>query len=258
MTDFSGPATTKVMFTRRCHASTIICMNLRKLAIGSAVLFLYHFPAHAQSGACLDAAEEPHHRVLFDSRDVRVLVLELPRIASTEPHCHPHPYIYVVTGEGRSSSTSEGGATFSYDWNGPEARFVRNSVKRVIRNESGTTFREVIVETGRPLQFEPGQDSYDTDLFPLDLGSVKPTWDVSFTRGGVTAWKVQLAPGDNFPVDAADHLLIALTDVRLQQSGKDASAELSLEPQDIHLLPAGSHFTLTNTGSSARFILIEF
>jgi len=96
-----------------------------------------------------------------------------------------------------------------------------------------------------------------TPTIPSDLGSVKPTWSVSFTRGGVTCGRYNWL-GDDFPVDAADHLLIALTDVRLQQSGKDASAELSLEPQDVHLLPAGSHFRLPHWKWLRRFILIDF
>jgi len=101
---------------------------------------------HAQSSSCLDAADESHHRVILESGGVRVLLLELPRIASTEAHCHPHPYLYIVTGEGRSSTTPQGSATLSHDWTGPEARFVYRPVKEVVRNESGTVFRELIIE----------------------------------------------------------------------------------------------------------------
>ena len=61
--------------------------------------------AHAETSSCLDLADEPHHQLLFSNQDVRVFLLELPRLASTEPHCHAHPYFYVIPGEGRSSTT---------------------------------------------------------------------------------------------------------------------------------------------------------
>jgi hypothetical protein len=49
--------------------------------------------ASAQSSSCLDVADEPHHQLLYSNQDVRVFLLELPRLASTEPHCHSHPYL---------------------------------------------------------------------------------------------------------------------------------------------------------------------
>jgi hypothetical protein len=89
--------------------------------------------APAQTSTCLDLADEPHHQLLFSNQDVRVVLLELPRLASTEPHCHAHPYFYVIPGEGRSSTTPEGHATFSHDWHGGETRFVFSPVKHVVR-----------------------------------------------------------------------------------------------------------------------------
>jgi hypothetical protein len=48
--------------------------------------------AYAQSSACLDVADESHHQLLYSNQEVRVFLLELPRLASTEPHCHSHAY----------------------------------------------------------------------------------------------------------------------------------------------------------------------
>ncbi|MCU1270978.1 MAG: hypothetical protein JWN74_2272 [Acidobacteriaceae bacterium] len=225
------------------------------LAIGP-----YLVPLSAQTAGCLDAADESHHQLFYENEDARVLLLELPRIASTQPHCHAHPYLYIVTGESKSSTTPEGKATFSHDWNGPEARFVYRPVKQVIRNESMIAFREVIVETLHSVHYDPLEVSYDTDLFPGDLGSAKPTWTVSFTRGDLTAFKTQLAPGDNATFGSPNHVLIAVTDVKLQRtSAETAPQELELNAQEVHMLSGGSQFKLTNAGShSATFILIEF
>lgn len=208
----------------------------------------------------MDAADESHHQVLYQNADARVLLLELPRIASTQPHCHAHPYLYVVTGESRSSTTPEGKATFSHDWNAGEARFIYSPAKQVIRNESMIPFREVIVETLHSVQYNPLDPSDDRDLFPGDLGSAKPSWTVSFTRGDLTTYKAQLAPGHEATFGSSNHVLIAITDVKLQRGQEKADPDdIELDAQEARILPGGSSLKLTNAGShSATFIVIEF
>jgi hypothetical protein len=225
------------------------------LAIGTCIL-----PSSALAGECLDAADESHHELLYENEDARVLLLELPRIASTQPHCHAHPYLYVVTGESRSSTTPDGKATFSHDWNAGEARFIYSPVKQVTRNESMIPFREVIVETLHSVQYNPLDTSDSRDLFPGDLGSAKPTWTVSFTRGDLTAFKTQLAPGDDATFGSSNHVLIAITDVKLERSREKSDAdEIELDAQEARMVPGGSPLKLTNAGShSATFIVIEF
>ena len=117
---------------------------MRKLILGL-FLFVVSTSAYSQSALCRDAADEPHHRVVLDSAQVRVLILELPRIASTDAFCYAGPYVYIVLGEGRSSITPDGKGTFSRDWRGAEAQIVYQPQKQVIRNESGNTFRELVV-----------------------------------------------------------------------------------------------------------------
>ncbi|MBV9183516.1 MAG: hypothetical protein JO356_19610 [Acidobacteria bacterium] len=219
-------------------------------------------PALGQSAKCLDASAESHHQVLYESQGARVLLLDLPRIASTQPYCYARPYLFVVTGAGKSSSTPEGSATYSHDWNGPEARFIYTPLKHVLRNESMVPFRAVIVETFHQVDYDPMQGNYDVDLFPSDFGSVKPTWTVSFTRGTIGASKTQLAPGDSTSVVGTNsyHLLIALTEVSLAKESPGGVVEqLQLGTQEVRMLPPGPAFQLSNEASQpARFVMIEF
>ncbi len=209
--------------------------------------------AYSQSALCRDAAEESHHRVVLESAPVRVLLLELPRIASTDSFCYGGPYVYIALGEGRSSTSPEGKGTFSRDWRGAEAQIVHQPQQQVIRNESGNTFRELVVELRRGVEYDAMSDYSAPDMFPPDLGSVKPTWAVSFVAGGVKFSRVQLAAGEAIRVNRAQHLLIALNDVTLEQAGGQV---VSLNAQDFTNVNAGA---LTNTGhDTARFILIEY
>jgi hypothetical protein len=224
------------------------------------VIGLSIVPTGAFAGECLDAADESHHQLLYQNADARVLLLELPRIASTQPHCHAHPYLYIVTGESRSSTTPEGKATFSHDWRAGDARFIYSPAKQVVGNELMVPFREVIVETLHGVQYNPLDPSDDRDLFPGDLGSAKPTWTVSFTRGDLTAYKTQLAPGDDATFGSSNHVLIAITDVKLQRSKEKADPdEIELGTQEARILQGGSPLKLSNAGAhSATFIVIEF
>jgi len=164
--------------------------------------------ATAQSASCLDVADESHHQLLFQNQDVRVFVLELPRLAATQSHCHYRPYLDIVATDGKSSDTLEGRAGVSRDWDGPEAHFIYSPTQHVVRNESMMTYRELIVETMHPANYQPSDGNYDTDLFPADLGTVKPSWTVSFTRGALTASKSQLAPGAEISVSSTAHVPI--------------------------------------------------
>ena len=158
-----------------------------------------------------------------------MFVLELPRLAATQSHCHYRPYLDIVATEGKSSDTLEGRAGVSRDWDGAEAHFIYSPMQHVVRNESMMTYRELIVETMHPANYQPSDGNCDTDLFTADLGTVKPSWTVSFTRGALTASKSQLAPGAEISLSSTAHVLLALTDLELstQSSG---SRKARLEP----------------------------
>jgi hypothetical protein len=210
--------------------------------------------AQAQGGSCLDAADEPHHRVILDRPDVRILVLELARLESTKMHCHNSAMLYVVPGVTRTTTTMEGTVGVSHDWFAGEARFVYWPLTHSTRNETSGTYKEVVVETRRPVQYIPLNDYYAGDEFPGVPEGIGPTWTVSFTRGAMAASKSQLASGASVPLRSLDHLLIALTDLDLEMG----DASIDLKAQEVMLLPAGAG-TLKNPGRlPARFVVIEF
>jgi hypothetical protein len=234
-------------------------MSLRNTLVAVTLAAFFSNRGLAQSAPCRDAAEESHHRVILESSGMRVLLLELPRIASTDSFCYASSYVLVVLSEGSSSTTAEGKGTFSRDWSGSETQLIYEAQKQVIRNESGRTFREVIVELPRMEPYDPHRDSLTSDMFPSDLGTVKATWTVSFTRGGVKFSKVQLGAGDAFSVSGGGNLLIALTDVRLRNTHDGASQSLDVQAQDVSILGSSTVSRLTNESRApARFILIEY
>jgi hypothetical protein len=231
---------------------------MRTTLFASVFFFAVAAVAMAQSASCLDVADESHHQLLFQNQDVRVLVLELPRLAASQSHCHSRPYLDIVVTNGKSSNTVEGSAPVTRDGNEPEAHFIYSPMQHV-RNEGMTTYRELIVETMHPASYQTSDGAYDTDLFPGDLGTVKPSWTVSFSRGAITASKSQLAPGAQMEISTPAHVLLALTDLELSQTSGTSAHSLHLDAQEIRILPGGTSFRLINTGKNpAKFILVEF
>ncbi len=203
----------------------------------------------------LDAADESHHRVIFRNNAVRILELELGRISSTQPHCHQYSYLMVVTSE---SHTTDG--AMGTDWYPGDARFIYGPSSSTARNDGSMTYHAIEVETLRTQTYSWSRRNQYTDPFGADQGTVKPTWSVAFSRGGLAAIKAQLASGDSLEVSQPDHILIAVTDLELEALKPGGSGEkVSLSRGDTLMFPGGSVSKLTNRASDlAKFVIVEF
>ncbi|HET9741907.1 MAG TPA: hypothetical protein VFQ00_04080 [Terriglobales bacterium] len=198
---------------------------------------------------------DTHFQKIFENDSARVFTLQLDRLESTSSYCPQHPYFYVVTSDTRTLDTKTGYAGWSHDWHSGEARFVAEPKEHVIRNESATTHRAVVVEILPKLEFNPLSQNYETDDFTADLGSAKPTWSVSVVHGPMSALKTQLGPSDSMNLSGRTRVLIALTDLNLTWAGED----IHLSQQDVKVISPSSDFAITNNGRfPARFITIAF
>jgi hypothetical protein len=220
-----------------------------------AIFLFFGFGAVSALAACSTMGQDSHFRKIYEDQSVRVFTLELGRLESTTAHCHEHPYFYVVTSESQTTDTPQGRGGWSHNWNSGEARFVAEPKQHIVRNETATTHREVVVEILTKVEFNPLTQNYETDDFTGDLGSAKPTWTTSIEHGPMSAVKTQIGPADKLDVSGRTRLLIALTDLSLSGLGKN----LQLSRQDVEVLSPDSDFTLTNTARfPAKFITIAF
>ncbi len=223
-------------------------------------LFLFVSLAPAQTVSpepcpSLDAADEPHHSVIFRNAAVRVLELQLTRITNTAPHCHQYSYLMVATSE---SHTTDG--PMGTDWYPGDARWIYGPSTSQVRNDGSMTYRAIEVETLRTQTYSWTRRNQYANPFGADQGTVRPTWTQTFSRGGLAATKAQLASGDGLDVSSPDHLLIAITDLELEALKPGGAAEkVSLPRGDTLMFPAGSASKLTNRSSDlAKFVLVEF
>jgi hypothetical protein len=240
------------------HAERRTIGSIMKLTVSlMAALALSAVPSliTAQTN-CHDVSEDSHYSVVYENSRVRVLTLELPRLASTGSVCNKSAYLSIVTTESRTLVAPAGIAGVTYNWYPGAARFHYAPVARTIRNETDVAHREVVIETFSKLDYNPVNGNYDGDEFQGDLRSVKATTSSSFTRGGLTAYRVQLAPGDTFSLSDADHLVIALNDISL---AGDNGKSIDLGRSDLTVLTLGRINSVKNTNKmSAQFIVVDF
>ncbi len=211
---------------------------------------------------CLDVAEEPHHSLIFQNNAVRIFSLQLSRFESTAEHCHAHAYVSFSLTEGRTSTAVRGESPISREYypgvaSGPELS--RATLPRTVKNEAATSYRAIEVESTREVAYQPPlpRAAYTSgDDFPADLGDVKPSWSVSFTRGAITATKYRVAAGDSIVLSEPDHLLISLSDLKLARAD---GSELELSNGEWRVLAGGAPIKLTNAGKQpAMLIAVEF
>lgn len=226
---------------------------LRILLMALLLVLLCATAVTQEACPALDAADEAHHSLIFRNSAVRVLEVQLGRLDSTDTHCHQYTYLTVATSE---SHTVDG--PISTDWMPGDARLIYGPVKSILRNDQSMTYRAVEVETLRTVPTSWVAQRANSDPFGADLGTVKPTWSVSFTKAGLTGTRAQLASGDSLDVSPPDHLLIAITSLELEKAGSDAG-RISLQPGETLMLPGGSATKLTNADRyGAKFVLVEF
>lgn len=133
---------------------------------------LWHAPAAAQRVVLVH--EEPRHRLIHETPDLRVLDVQIQPGDTTLFHTHDGPITYVTIGTSSTDQMALGGA-----WNGTRPRnpppgrvgavravqsYAQTPLTHRVTNVGGTLFRLIAVPTRRP-----GSDSEATVTLPGDV-----------------------------------------------------------------------------------------
>ena len=229
---------------------------MRRLMAVSILMLSIGAIASDQPSTCRDIADEPNHQLLYQNDVVRIFQMDLPGTKATEEFCVAHPYLRVIATEGRVADLVAGEVAYGHGWKPGDARFIFQPKRKAIRNETGVFFREYVVETLRPVEFDARYES--TADFDLLQGEPALTQNhvASAVRGSLTMSKAALGPGDQLLIDEGSHFVIALSPVDLTY-GKDK--QLTLEKGEAVRLPVNSAIQLKNGGTrEARFITVDF
>jgi quercetin dioxygenase-like cupin family protein len=204
---------------------------------------------------------EPHHHMVLENAYVRVFQVEVAPHDATLMHTHHHDYIFVSLGATDLENNVEGKPPVELKLQDGETRFVAGNFSHLVRNLSGTPFRNITIEL---LQDEAAHKTpppaWDEEraLNLLEGG----TQEIMFVQDGVRVSEIELQPGATIPSHhhSGPHLVVAITDldIRSDVEGKGPIPG-HLKSGEVKWLPGGYTHTLTNTGKQdAKFVTLEF
>jgi len=210
---------------------------------------------------------EAHYALAFSNEYCRAYTVTLGRLETTKPVAYPHDWVRITLGG--NFEQAWGGTLFSQrgseDPGGYYIQFLSPVGRLTLRNPRNDPYSAIVV------QIMKGDDSRyrmnDASLDPLAtmLGPGVDTYhsyQTTLSKTSVTIKSVQVIAGEPEKVrfGGAGSLLIAITDVNLEQQGDGSDArDFQLSKGEMGWLPPGPTTTFKNTGKQpARFAILEF
>ena len=223
--------------------------------------------ATAGGPSVVKVEDEPFHRLVLESPQARVFLVELPAGKTTLPHRHEHDYVQVSLSEADVQDAKlEHALVLTQPLYVGHARFYHGPVEHRFRNAEGfATYRnytvEILKKGSQPWSYPQSEASLnDYDVLPFATEPEK-TGIASLDRDTVRMVRYQIRAGESLAphTPAGPALLIALTDVQLAEKGSDPQTEeRSYSAGDAQWFGGVGH-QLTNTGKEpAQFIVLEF
>jgi hypothetical protein len=245
------------------------------MRIGPAtVVFLLAPWLAPQPAALRDAVEleqESHHRLMLQNAKVRVWRMELPGRESTAAHIHRYDYVGVdldgseLSQQPRYGNCPEGPET-SHQYAAGELWYVHGGYAHTLRNNRGLErVRQIYVEilrpaaTGNPLK-DFLDDYYESQrVNPPPVADAEYAQEAYFFRTFLT--RQQILPGSRTARRefASDHVVIALTDLRLKNEIEGQPVSLvEMRQGEVRWVEGGYAHRLTNLGRTpARLVTVE-
>lgn len=220
--------------------------------------------AVAQDAIGMD--DEPHYSRVFSNDYCRAYTITLGRLEQTKPVAYKHDWVRMTMGG--SVEQAWGGTLFAKaGYEDPEGYYISFSFpvdRLTLRNPHNEPYRSLIVEI---MQSDDSLNRVrDTSLAPFarQLGpgvDSHVSYITALTKTSVNILNVQLLAGDAKEIQwsGVGALFVAMTDVNLQQQGKDGEPKsLELSKGEVKWLPHGTSATFKNAGrESARFVIFD-
>ena len=210
--------------------------------------------------ADVEITAEPHHHQIFANPQVRVFNVEIPAHSDTLLHRHSHDYIYVTLGDSEVINAVQGKAPVTVKFRDGQTDLLQAPYAHVAHNQSDEPYRNVTVELLQDESLRHSTHLWDESR-GLDIlhGGTK---EILWVKDGIRATEFELQPQAMAPISPAPCLLVAISDLELQQEEHNASVfastRIHLKPGEVQWFPARHRSTLMNMGPAAKFVTLEF
>ena len=224
----------------------------------------------------LDAADEPHHSVLFENEYVRVLSFDLGPQKTTSLHAHRDDFVRVALTDADLQISQDANAYSHPQTNisggvTPElrgvARFLYGKRQLMAHNpETVISYRSVEIEIKKISQQTYNCSPYDANclldfsVVPLALERDK-TYAETLDRDTVRVTEVQVLPKEEWKshLRSYPYLVVAVSDVDLiDTSNTDEALEFQAPSGGVQWAPKSFMGSLKNVSDkAARFVIVE-
>ena len=208
----------------------------------------------------VEITAEPHHRLTFENKSVRVFNVEVPPHAETLMHWHRHDYIYVTLGASEISNEVKGKPPVTVKLQDGETRFSPATFAHIARNLSDRPFKNVTIEILEDESLRSSTKHWDEDraLEVLQGG----TKQILFVKDGIRVTEFEFQPNGVVPKHhyTGPHLLVAVSELDIRTDGEgQPPMPTHFKSGEYKWLPAGYTTMLTNAGPNpAKFVTLEF
>jgi hypothetical protein len=221
--------------------------------------------AVAQDVVSMD--NEPHYSLAFSNDYCRAYTVQLGRLETTKPVGYPHDWVRITLG-GTFEQARNGTLFSKAGYDDPEGYYISfhfPADRITLRNPNNDPYSSVIVQIINSDDSVNRLGDPSLDPFSQMLGpgvDSHHSYLTTLTKTSVNIKSVQVVSGEaeevRFP--GVGSLLIAITDVDLQQEGKGAgSQDLQLSKGEIKWVTPGAMVMFKNTRKEpARFAVLEF
>lgn len=216
--------------------------------------------------AAVPITSEPHHRLVFASRTVRIFDVVVPPHASTLWHRHDYDYFFVVLNHSRVRVEQPGQPPKDLDLPAGAVRVAGGGFVHALQNEDDTAFHNVTVELLDPHTLAgrcgcTAAEGLTAALCGCPGASLPaPPWTARI--GQLELASVVLDPEGHYEPsrNARTRFLIALTRLTLRdiQLASGRQSRIRLSEGHFHWLSPGPHRIENASSTPARFLSVAF
>lgn len=227
----------------------------------------------------VEITSEPHHHLVLKNNVVRVFSVEVAPHESTLMHRHRSDYVFVTLGDSEFRNQRRGEKPAELKLKDGDVRFTKGGFAHIAANLADTPFRNVTIEVLKPARGIVRLATCDVDEgiecgfcnvsaagkqkceWP-DAVDALPELEKQEPGYGVYQFVTHLQPGatTGMHAHAADHLVVAVSDLELKNEVQGKSAEeVHMKSGEVRWVKGGFTHSLTNLGQRpAWWVSFEF
>jgi quercetin dioxygenase-like cupin family protein len=210
----------------------------------------------------VEVAAEPHHKLVFENKSVRVFYVEIPPNDATQMHWHRHDFVSVNLSSFEISNTVKDKPPVIVKASAGDTHFNSAPFAHTVRPVGDQPIRNVAIEILEDATLRNAPSKWDTGK--IDTRKVLPgsTRQVLFVKDGIRVSETEFQPGAGSPLHhhASPHMIVTITDfdLRSDEEGK-APTTTHYKSGAAQWIDGGFSHTLTNTGTTpAKYVTLEF